>query len=59
MPKFPGNIISEDGHIQSFEALVCGDDNVAIAAAKRLVDGHDVELWQADRKVIKLTHKVG
>jgi hypothetical protein len=27
------------------------DDAAATAAAKQLVDGHDVELWQRDRKI--------
>jgi len=31
-----------------------GDDEAAIVAAKQLVDDHDVELWQRDRKIAKL-----
>jgi hypothetical protein len=31
--------------------LVCDDDDAAIAAAKQLVDGRDVELWQGARKI--------
>jgi hypothetical protein len=37
--------------------LVCDDDEAAIAAAKQLVDGHDVELWQGAWKITTLTHK--
>jgi hypothetical protein len=29
----------------------------AIAAAKQLVDGHDVELWQRDRKIAEFAQK--
>ena len=29
----------------------------AIAVAQQLVDGHDVELWQLDRKIAKFEHK--
>ena len=31
----------------------CGDDDSAIASARRLVDSHDVELWQMDRPVAR------
>jgi len=49
LPEYRAYIIGRDGHIRSFESLVCTDDDTAIATAERLVDGHDVELWQADR----------
>jgi hypothetical protein len=29
----------------------CADDDAAKERAKQLVDGHDVELWQLDRKI--------
>ena len=31
----------------------CADDDVAIKSAGRLVDRHDVELWQMDRPVVR------
>ena len=34
--------------------LDCIDDESAIKSAGRLVDSHDVELWQMDRPVIRL-----
>jgi hypothetical protein len=34
------------------------DDNVAIEEAKKLVNGHDVELWEASRLVITLRSKI-
>jgi hypothetical protein len=43
-----------DGHFVGFEALVCADDVEAIGKAKRLVDGHDVELWSGERFIIRL-----
>ena len=46
--------LQADGRIQSAEPLDCTNDDDAIAAAKLLVDGHDVELWDAGRKVILL-----
>jgi hypothetical protein len=36
-----------DGHFVGYEPLVCADDVEAIIKAKRLVDGHEVELWRA------------
>jgi hypothetical protein len=37
--------------------LVCADDAEAIDKAKRLVDGHDVELWSGERLVTRLKAK--
>jgi hypothetical protein len=31
----------------------CADDDAAIKSASRLVDRHDVELWQMDRPVVR------
>jgi hypothetical protein len=59
MPEYRAYVIGKDDHIQSFETLVVADDDAAIATVKRLVDGHDVELWQADRMVKRLAHKAG
>jgi hypothetical protein len=35
----------------------CADDDEAIASASRLVDSHDVELWQLDRPVARFDHE--
>lgn len=56
MPEYRAYILDRKGKIQSFEPLICANDDVTIAHAKRLVDGHDIELWQANRKVTKLDH---
>jgi len=56
-PCYRAYIIDHDGHIQRFEPIVCADDDTTIAAAKRLVDGHDVEVWQGARKVTLLRGK--
>jgi hypothetical protein len=37
--------VGSDGHFVDFRALVCADDAEAIEKTKRLVDGHDIELW--------------
>ena len=39
------------------EDLLCDTDEVSVEAAKQLVDGHDVELWQRHRKVEKFEAK--
>ena len=57
MPEYRAYLIDHDGHIKSFEPLVCADDVAAITTAKRLVDGHDVEVWQGARIVTRLAHK--
>jgi hypothetical protein len=36
--------------------LQCDDDVEAIKLAKQLVDDHDVELWQLDRKIETFRH---
>lgn len=54
--EYRAYLLDHDGHIQSFEQIVCPDD-AAVAAAKQLVDGNDVELWQRTRKVTTLSHK--
>ena len=35
----------------------CGDDDAAMERAKQLVDGHDVELWQNERKIVQFDRK--
>jgi hypothetical protein len=57
MAEYRAYTIGIDGHIVGFEALVCADDVEAINDAKRLVDGHDIELWSGVRLVIRLNRK--
>jgi hypothetical protein len=38
--------------------LDCADDAEAMERAKQLLDGHDIELWQLDRKVARLDRKL-
>jgi hypothetical protein len=44
-------IMGWDGHIVSVVDLYSADDEAAKERAKQLIDGHDVELWQLDRKI--------
>jgi hypothetical protein len=57
MPEYRVYIIGADGHFYNSVPLECADDSEAIEQAKQLVDGHDVELWQRDRKIAKFDHK--
>jgi hypothetical protein len=51
MAEYRAYIIGDDGRFIRAVALLCPDDETAKEYAKQLVDGHDVELWQQDRKI--------
>jgi hypothetical protein len=57
MPEYRVYVIGSDGHFQQALPLECADDAEAMERAEQLVDGHDIELWQRDRKVAKFAHK--
>ena len=46
-------LIDSGGHIQRRVDLLCEDDESAKKQAQKLVDGHDVELWQLHRKIFE------
>jgi hypothetical protein len=51
MADYRAYIIGQDGHFVRAIQLVCPDDDTAKEYTKQLVNGHDVELWQGDRKI--------
>jgi hypothetical protein len=51
MPEYCAFLVGGDDHIQNAVHLNCADDDQAIILAKEFADGHDIELWQLDRKV--------
>jgi hypothetical protein len=57
MADYRAYIVDHDGHFLTYAALECLDDEDAKQQAKQLVDGHDVELWQRDRKIETFRHK--
>ena len=57
MAEYRVYTVGLDGHFIGFEALVSVDDTQAIDKAKRLVNGHDIELWSGARFVIRLVQK--
>jgi len=56
MPEYRVYVIGSDGHFFNSVPLECADDDEAMERAEQLVDGHDVELWQRDRKIAKFQH---
>jgi hypothetical protein len=54
MSDYRAYIIGDDDHIIDRIDLICGDDRSAIEYAKQHVDGHDIELWQRDRRIARL-----
>lgn len=50
-------IMGRDGHILYRVDLLCEDDDTAKEQARQLVDGHDVELWQLNRRIAEFKHE--
>ncbi len=57
MPDYRVYILDSDGRFADTVPLECADDNEAMKRTEQLVDGHDVELWQRDRKIAKYVRK--
>ena len=56
MPEYRVYIVGSDGHFQRSIPLICAGDDEAKVKAQQLVDGHDLELWQRDRKIASFEH---
>jgi hypothetical protein len=54
MADYRAYTIGHEGHFIAHRAFVCENDADAIEWAKQLVDGHDIELWNEGRFVIRL-----
>jgi hypothetical protein len=62
MPEYRAYILGIDGHryIRAADFLSDHpDDATAMKAAEKLVDGHDVELWDRGRLVGRFDHEQG
>jgi hypothetical protein len=55
MAEYRAYVIGIDGRFLRAIELACPDDDLAKEYARQLVDGHDVELWQGDRKITTFT----
>jgi hypothetical protein len=53
MPDYRVYVIGQDGHFINVIDLSCEDDHAAIKSTKPLIDGHDLELWQRDRRIAR------
>jgi hypothetical protein len=56
MDHYRAYIIGHDGHILSAVELIGENEEAAKEQARKLVDGHDVELWQRERKISTFLH---
>ena len=54
MNEYRAYTVGSDGHFTASRAFTCADDGDAIAWARQLVDGYNIELWSGDRFVVKL-----
>jgi hypothetical protein len=55
MPKYRIFSLTSDDHIDGAPALVfCENDSAALKHAKRMLDGHNLEVWEGDRRVSRL-----
>jgi hypothetical protein len=53
MPVYHAYIVGTHSRFIGAVQMDCADDDTAIKSASRLVERHDVELWQKDRPVVR------
>jgi hypothetical protein len=58
MAEYRAYTVGGDGHFIGFEPLVCRNDAEAIERARRLIDGHAIELWSGARFVARLEPEI-
>jgi hypothetical protein len=46
-------LIGRDSHLIKAVDFNCDDDEAAKKRAERMIDGHDVELWEHARRIAK------
>jgi hypothetical protein len=57
MPDYRVYLIGQRGHFQKSIPLECANDEAAKQEAEQFIDGHDVELWQRERKIARFQRK--
>ena len=57
MANYRAYTVGSDGHFVGYEPLICFNDDDAVAKASSLMDGHDVEVWDGPRLVVRLKHR--
>ena len=58
MPRYRIYTIGRDDHFWSDEDIECADDQEATQKAQKTMDGHDIELWERDRFIARLSSKL-
>ena len=53
MTEYRADVIGSDGHIVSATALVCENDEEAVAEASTFLLERTIELWSGNRFVIR------
>ena len=51
MIEYQMRIIGTDGQLRRIIGLLCPDDESAKDYAREVLHDHDIELWQADRRI--------
>ncbi len=57
MKEYRAYVVGHSGGFLRFEGFVSPNDAAAIEHAKQFVDGHDIELWNLERLVVKFNHQ--
>jgi hypothetical protein len=47
-------ILANNDEVTKRIRIECADDEAAIAVARQYIDGRDVEVWQGDRRILRL-----
>ena len=55
MKEYRAYLLDAERHILSRVDLMCEDDAEAVSEAQQHTDGYDVEVWQGQRRVRKLS----
>jgi len=58
LTEYRAYTIDKDGRIKGRFDLTAIDEPAARVQAKRLVDGHDVELWLGEKRLETFRHKL-
>jgi hypothetical protein len=56
MAHYRAYLVGQDSYFIKAVDLDCEDDAAARKRAQKMVDGHDVELWQHARRIAKFEH---
>jgi hypothetical protein len=55
--EYRAYVVGLDRHFVGSEPIICRNDAEAISMARRLLDGHDIGLWNGPRFVTRIKHE--